>query len=412
MSLKILTLRLQQKTTYFLQWLLLAVVIGSLVGVVCASLLAALYWATNTREHFPVIIWFLPIAGFAVGCLYYYWGQNVSKGNNQLLEEIHQPKDIIPFKMAPFIYIGTIVSHLFGASVGREGTAVQIGGAIADQFSKWLPMNKTDRKVILMMGIAAGFAGLFGTPLAGAVFALEVLVIGKIKYQALFPTFMVAVVSKTISAYCTHYLAIPHTHYTISKVPELHLTTIGFAVLAAIIFGFTSTLFSKSIGWFGKLAQTIKFPPLRPLIAGIIIAVWVYWMGTKHIGLGLDTIVASFTGNTHPYDFLIKLILTTFCLAFGFKGGEVTPLFFIGATLGAALSFIIPLPTSLLAGMGFVAVFSGATNTPIACTLMGIELFGSESAMYIGLGCVVAYLFSAHQGIYSAQLVSNSKTSL
>jgi len=394
----------------FLKWLLLAIVIGTAVGVACAGLLASLNWSTNYREAHKTIIWLLPIGGLCVGLLYHYYGSSVAKGNNQLLEEIQNPKAQIPLKMAPFVFIGTVVSHLFGASVGREGTAVQIGGAIADQFSGWLKMSTPNRKIILLMGISSGFAGLFGTPLAGAVFALEVAIIGVVTYHAILPCVLVAIVSNYVSREVAHSLHIPHTNYTIDLVPTLNISTFLWALLAGIIFGLVSTFFSKGVHFFEKIAKYINYPPLRPIVGGIVISILVYFIGTKYIGLGIPTIQNSFSNIMHGSDFAIKLLLTTFCIAFGFKGGEVTPLFFIGATLGSALAFVLPLPVGLLAGMGFVAVFSGATNTPIACTLMGIELFGIESGLYIAIACTTAYVYSGHTGIYGSQKIGTSKS--
>jgi len=394
----------------FLKWLLLAIVIGTAVGVACAGLLASLNWSTNYREAHKTIIWLLPIGGLCVGLLYHYYGSSVAKGNNQLLEEIQNPKIQIPLKMAPFVFVGTVVSHLFGASVGREGTAVQIGGAIADQLSGWLKMSNSNRKIILLMGISSGFAGLFGTPLAGAVFALEVAIIGVVTYHAILPCVLVAIVSNYVSSEVAHYLHIPHTNYTIDLVPQLNISTFLWTLLAGIIFGLVSTFFSKGVHFFERIAKCINYPPLRPIVGGIVISVLVYFIGTKYIGLGIPTIQNSFNNMVHGSDFAIKLLLTTFCIAFGFKGGEVTPLFFIGATLGSALAFVLPLPVGLLAGMGFVAVFSGATNTPIACTLMGIELFGIESGLYIAIACTTAYVCSGHTGIYGSQKIGTPKS--
>ncbi len=394
----------------FGKWFLLSIIIGILVGIACAALLVSLNWSTNHRESNKFIIWLLPIGGLLVGLLYHYFGQSVAKGNNQLLEELRTPKNIIPFKMAPFIFIGTVVSHLFGASVGREGTAVQIGGAIADQFSKWLKLNKSDRRIIILMGISSGFAGLFGTPLAGTVFALEVLIIGKIKYNAILSCLLVAVVSNFTSREIAHSLQVPHTNYGIDMIPDLSILNFFWCVLAGITFGIVSTFFSKGVKFFSQFSKHIKYPPLKPFIGGIFISILVYFIGTKYIGLGIPTILESFHTTMNSYDFAIKILLTTFCIAFGFKGGEVTPLFFIGATLGSAMSLLLPLPVGLLAGMGFVAVFSGATNTPIACTLMGIELFGIESGVYIAIACVTAYVFSGHTGIYDSQIIGTSKS--
>lgn len=394
-------------TKYLLKWLSLAIVSGILVGSASALLLVSLFWATDTREANKWIIWLLPMGGLVVGLMYHYWGKTVVKGNNQLIDELHSPKNIIPFKMAPLIYIGTVITHLFGGSAGREGTAVQMGGAIVDQFSKILKVGDRDRKILIIMGISAGFASVFGTPLAGAIFALEVLIIGRMRYDAILPSFLAAVVANYI---CTTW-GVPHTHYHIDLVPDMSPVGFFVAILSGVIFGIVSIYFSKGIHWFQTLAGKIKYPPLRPFIGGLIIAICVFLMGTtKYIGLGIPTIVEAFEAPLPYYDFAIKILLTTFTIGVGFKGGEVTPLFFIGATLGNALALFLPLPMALLAGMGFVAVFSGATNTPIACTIMGIELFGMEAGVFIAIACVTAYLFSGNNGIYSSQIIGSAKS--
>lgn len=394
-------------TKYLFKWLTIAIGSGILVGSASALLLVSLFWATDTREANKWIIWLLPIGGLAVGLMYHYLGKNVVKGNNQLIEELHSPKNIIPFKMAPLIYIGTVITHLFGGSAGREGTAIQMGGAIVDQLSKILKLDKRDRKIVIIMGISAGFASVFGTPLAGAIFALEVMVIGRMRYDAILPSFLAAIIADYI---CSAW-GVPHTHYHIDLVPEMSPIGFGIAIFSGIVFGVVSTFFSKGIHWFQNLASKIKYAPLRPFYGGLIIAVCVFLMGTtKYIGLGIPTIVEAFQTPLPSYDFAIKILLTTFTIGVGFKGGEVTPLFFIGATLGNALALFLPLPMALLAGMGFVAVFSGATNTPIACTIMGIELFGIEAGVFIALACVTAYLFSGNTGIYSSQIIGSAKS--
>jgi H+/Cl- antiporter ClcA len=369
--------------------------------------LVSLNWVTNWRETHSWIIWFLPVGGFIVGAVYYYWGQDVVKGNNQLIEEFHSPTQIVPPKMAPLVLFGTLVTHLFGGSAGREGTAVQMGGAIADQFTKLFRFSDDDRRILLIIGISAGFASVFGTPLAGSVFALEVLIVGRMRYEALLPSLLTAI----IADYTCHAWQVAHTHYNIPNVPHIHAGTLLWAIFAGILFGLTSLSFSKIVHFWGDFfKRTIAYPPLRPVVGGAVLAVCILLLGTtRHIGLGVPTIVASFTEPLAPYDFVLKLLLTTFTLGAGFKGGEVTPLFFIGATLGNALSAFVPLPMALLAGMGFVSVFAGATNTPIACTLMGMELFGAECGVFIALSSVVAYLFSGHSSIYSAQVFQKEK---
>lgn len=392
---------------YLLRWIILSGLAGCLIGSASALLLVSLEWATATREQNLWIITLLPLSGLIIGIMYHYLAGSAAKGNNYLIEEIRKPNGIIPFRMAPLVYIGTVLTHLFGGSAGREGTGVQMGGALADRFSKYLNLSPQDHKIMLTIGISAGFASVFGTPLAGAVFALEVVIIGRMRYEAILPSVLGAIFAHmTCLAWGVH-----HTHYTIGSIPALTLPTLFYCIMTAVLFGLTSMLFSRSVGFWSYLANRyVAYAPLRPFLGGIVIAAAVYIFGTtKYIGLGVPTIVQSFLVPQQGYDFILKLLFTTFTIGVGFKGGEVTPLFFIGATLGSALSCIIPLPTGLLAGMGFVAVFSGATNTPIACTLMGIELFGMESGVFVGIACVVAYLFSGHTGIYTAQIIGSPK---
>ncbi len=392
---------------YLFKWLFFCTLLGALAGSANAFFLWSLDWVTNYREANLWIIWLLPIGGFIIGIVYHLYGTSVVKGNNLLLEEIHSPKKVIPFKMAPLVLFGTLITHLFGGSAGREGTAVQIGGAIADSFTNLFKLSERDRKIIIIAGISAGFASVFGTPLAGAIFALEVIIIGRIRLDAIIPSFLAAVLG---NYFCTVW-GIGHTHYHIENVAVMNPMNLLWAVLAGIIFGLVAMLFSKSTHfWSNLFKKHIKYPPLRPVVGGAILAVTIFFMGTtKYIGLGVPTIVESFTENMNSYDFLIKVLLTSFTLGAGFKGGEVTPLFYIGATLGNALIWFIPLPMGLLAGMGFVAVFAGATNTPIACSVMGIELFGIESGVFIAIACSVAYLFSGHSGVYASQIIGSPK---
>jgi len=392
---------------YLFKWISICLILGIIAGSISAFFLLSLEWATNWRDSHLWIIWLMPIGGFIIGLSYHLFGNSVVKGNNLLLEEFHSPKKIIPFRMAPLVLFGTIITHLFGGSAGREGTAVQIGGAVADRFTKILKLSKRDRKIVLIAGISAGFASVFGTPLAGGIFALEVLVLGRIRLDAIIPSFMAAV----FADYFCQFWNVSHTHYHIDSVAEMTPINLFWSLLAGIIFGLVAMLFSKSTHfWSNLFKNTIKYPPLRPVLGGTILAIAIYFMGTtKYIGLGIPTIVDAFNVNLNSYDFVLKLLFTSFTLGAGFKGGEVTPLFFIGATLGNVLIWFIPLPMGLLAGMGFVAVFAGATNTPIACTIMGIELFGIESGVFIALACSAAYLFSGHSGVYSSQIIGSPK---
>jgi H+/Cl- antiporter ClcA len=408
------------------RWLVLIVPMAAAVGTAVAFFLWSLNFVTNVRFAHPWLLYLLPVAGLGVGLLYHYYGRSVEGGNNLIMDQIHQPGGGIPRRMAPLILLGTLITHLFGGSAGREGTAVQMGGSIASAFCRWAGLESSRVRILLMAGIAAGFGAVFGTPLAGAVFALEVLMIGRIEYEALLPAFIAAVTGD----WTCHAWGIEHTHYHIGYLASAASPAAFFhldpwvllkSIIASAAFGWVSILFAElSHRVSATFKKLIPFAPLRPVAGGVlVIGLFFLVRTTDYLGLGVSspdpgavTIVSLFrSADIHYWSWFWKLVFTAVTLGAGFKGGEVTPLFFIGAALGNAMAGVLGAPPDLFAGLGFVAVFAGATNTPLACTLMGIELFGATHSVYIATACFLAYLFSGHSGIYLSQRIAVPKSS-
>ncbi|WP_410768692.1 voltage-gated chloride channel family protein [Fontibacillus sp. BL9] len=392
-----------------LKWILLGSGVGILAGTASAFFLKSLDMASNLRLEHPWLLFLLPAGGALVSYLYWKFGKNSAKGNNLILEQIHGGHETIPLRMAPLVLFGTIVTHLFGGSAGREGTAVQMGGSLAEWFGKLLRVGPVDRKILLICGISGGFGSIFGTPLAGTVFGLEVLAIGLISHEAIIPAFIAAFVGDLVTS---SFWGVSHIHYSMGVIPQLDWLVVLKVIFASILFGLTSRVFSELTHALKRgYARLFKNPVLKSAVGGVVIIALVYVVGSRdYLGLGIPLIQSSFSELVSPFAFLYKLVFTSLTLGAGFQGGEVTPLFVIGSTLGNALSGFLHLYAPFLAGLGFIAVFCGATNTPIACFLMGIELFGSDGAIYLFIACIVSYLFSGHTGIYTSQQIGISKS--
>lgn len=413
---------------HLLKWTALVIPVSLIVGSLVALFLWLLDQATQFRWQHEWLLFLLPLAGIAIHFLYKLWGKNSEAGNNLIMDEIHEPGGGVPARMAPLVLITTIITHLFGGSAGREGTAVQIGGSMANMLGRRFNLSKPDTRIILMTGIAAGFGAVFGTPITGAIFALEVLAIGRIKYDALIPCLIAAVFADIVcSAWGIHHTQyhILFNHSAASTIPFIHFDFLLLlkVIIAGIAFGLSGYLFAT-------LTHTIKhranhFIPTRkwliPVIGAFIIIALTYLLGTRdYLGLGVTSkdpggisIVNAFKANgVTNFSWFWKLLFTAITLGTGFKGGEVTPLFFIGAALGNTLALYMGAPIDLFAGIGFIAVFAAATNTPLACTLMGIELFGTDNVLYFAVACFTAYYFSGHSGIYTSQRVAVAKAGI
>jgi H+/Cl- antiporter ClcA len=399
--------------------MLLTVPMALAVGSLVALFLWLLQLSIHTRFLHPWLLYLLPLAGLLIHFIYRLFGQSAEKGNNLIIEQIRKEGGEVPKRMAPLILLTTIITHLFGGSAGREGTAVQIGGSLASMFNSLFKLDAADRKIMLTAGIAAGFGAVFGTPFTGAIFAIEVLTLGKMKFNALLPALIASVLADlTVNAW-----QVKHTHYRIddfslgsdyfSRTLHLDLLLSLKIVIASAAFGLASYLFMIMVEEVKSVSiKVFNWKWMIPVVGGLMIIGLTQLLGKPdYLSLGVDpeypgavTIQSAFRlGGADNWSWLWKTIYTAITLGTGFKGGEVTPLFYIGATLGNTFSALLNAPVGLFAALGFIAVFAGATNTPLACTIMGAELFDPQYLPYFALTCFVAYLFSGHNSIYSAQ---------
>jgi len=393
----------------FARWALLGAAAGLLAGPAAAIFLVTLRWASGVHARNPDLLFLLPLAGIAIYWAYARLGGAAERGNNLLIEEVHLNRRPVPFQMIPLSFLAPVVTLVFGGSIASVGTAVQMGGALADWVARLLRLSKEERRILLMAGLSGGFGAVIGAPISGAVFGMEVQSVGRVRYEGIVPCLVASVVGYEIVSALGVYAK---TYPLLPGMPLEPLLAIRVA-LAGVAFGVCSLLFIELTHAVSQALNRLAGPRgwLRPALGGAAIIALALLMGTQeYLGLSEPLLAAVWSGAAiAPFAFLFKLIFTALTVGSGFKGGEITPLFIIGATLGYVLAPLLDAPPLLLAAVGFVAVFAGASNTPLASTLMGAELFGGAGVEYMLIGAVVSYVFSGHRSIYTTQRLDTPK---
>ena len=391
----------------FLKWLVVAAAVGAAVGLVCTLFYHLLHFATGLRERYDFLLYLLPLGGVLIVFLYRMSHTPTPRGTNLVIGAVRTGEDIPP-KMTPLIFIGTILTHLFGGSAGREGAALQLGGSLGDLFGRLLKFSPSERNIVVMCGMSAGFAALFGTPVAAAVFAMELISIGAMYYAALVPCAISSFVAVFIAGRC----AVQPERFSLAALPATDLPTLGRVLLLSALCAVVSILFCLLLHQTEKqLHRFLKNPYLRVLAGGGAIVLLTLLLGTReYLGAGLGIIERAVEGGSRPEAFLLKMVFTALTLAVGYKGGEIVPTFFVGATFGCAVGPLLGLEPGFAAAIGMISLFCGVTNCPLTSLLLAVELFGLSSPLLFLIAVAVSYMLSGYYSLYSAQKILYSKT--
>ena len=391
----------------FLKWVFIGCIVGGVVGATGIAFHWLLELATEYRMEHPIIIWLLPVGGLVIIGLYHILKMANDRGTNFILVAVRQ-NEAVSLRTAPLIFFSTIITHLFGGSAGREGAALQLGGSIASYLGRKIQLNEKDERIITMCGMAAGFSALFGTPLTAVVFSMEVISVGIMHYSAIVPATVAAFVASALA----QRLGFMPVAYILLGVPEGLDFKIALSVgILGICCALASMLFCIVMNKASCAYRAyIKNAYIRVFVGGTLVLIITFLIGQRdYNGAGMDIIQRALGGEAKPEAFLLKILLTAITLGAGYKGGEIVPTFFIGATLGCVLGPLLGISSSFAAGLGLTAVFCGVTNCPIASVLLCIELFGAQGLVYYALCCGTSYMLSGYYGLYSEQKIMYSK---
>lgn len=382
----------------------LALVLGALGGSVGSLFHLAVDYATEVREENLWLVWCLPVAGVLLALLYLGAKRFAPLDTDRVIRAAQGEEDV-PAVMAPVIFLATAASHLFGASVGREGAALQLGGSLGSTLGRALKLGDDEKRIIVMAGMAAVFSALFGTPLAAAFFAIEVAVVGNLRYSALLP----CILSSYVAYEVAHLFGIPPVRFDAVFQPTLSLTLIAQVTVLALLCAGVDLLFCGSIHTAEKLGERyLRHPVVRAAVLGLAVVGLTHVFGTyDYNGAGMGIIEAALEGRAVWYAFLLKILFTAVSIAAGFKGGEIVPTFFVGATFGCAAGSLLGLDPALGAAIGLASMFCGVVNCPTASVFLAVELFGGGGVLMFTYACVLTYLFSGRTGLYKSQKVAS-----
>ncbi len=392
---------------HFCKWLIIAVFLGIVVGAAAVLFHFSVDVVTEFRVEHPYIIFGLPLGGIFIAWFYKALGAKDHKGTNFVLIAVRENKLVSP-STAPLIFVSTLITHFFGGSSGREGAALQLGSSIADFLGKFLKLDDKDMSLITICGMCTAFAALFGTPITAAVFSIEVISVGIMHYSALFPCVLAAATGCMIA----DKFGVPPTSFVIEGIPEISVVSIMEVSALAMLGAVLSIVFCEIMHKASHLYKSKFESPYKMAAAGgIIVILMTLIVGNEdYNGAGMSIINMAFEGHVVWYAFILKIIFTAATLGAGFKGGEIIPAFFTGATFGNFMSAHVGLTPSFGAGIGLIAVFCGVTNCPISSIILSIELFGSEGLLFFGIVCAIGYMLSGYTGLYSEQKILYSKT--
>ena len=399
--------RSEDNFLHFMSWMCAGLAIGGVVGLVGIAFHILLEWAAEFRMEHPMILWLLPLGGLAIVLAYRLAGMEKDRGTNFILVAVRS-NEPVTIKTAPLIFFSTTLTHLLGGSAGREGAALQLGGSIASSVAQTWELNEKESRIMTMCGMAAGFSALFGTPLTSVVFAMEVITVGVMHYSAIVPCTVAALVASSIS----QSMGIAPTSFAVSHIPEIISMETGIGVVVlGIASALVSILFCIVMEHTGHAYKKhIANPMLRVFAGGCIVIGLTYLVGCRdYNGAGMDIIINALNGDAKAEAFLLKILFTALTLGAGYKGGEIVPSFFIGATFGCVAGPLLGLPPTFAASLCMAAVFCGVTNCPLASIILCIELFGFKGTGYYALCCGISYMLSGYYGLYSEQKIMYSK---